>query len=108
MPTPLDLAARTERAVAAAAAAGRDLGITVADPRVLYDVFSVVVHLAPAPVVVRVPTVLPRTLAADPGAQLASSAVNSPSPAGWPTAASPSCRRARSCRANPCGATGSP
>ena len=71
MPTPRDLAARTERAVAAAAAAGRDLGITVADPRVLYDVFSVVVHLAPAPVVVRVPTVLPRTLAAHPGAQLA-------------------------------------
>ncbi|MFE7723345.1 phosphotransferase family protein [Nocardia rhizosphaerihabitans] len=29
------------------------------DPVVLHDVFSVVVHLAPAPVVVRVPTVLP-------------------------------------------------
>ena len=41
------------------------------DPRVLYDVFSVVVHLSPAPVVVRVPTVLPRTVAADPGAQAA-------------------------------------
>ena len=53
-----DLAARTDRAVAAAAASGRDVGLTVAEPRVLYDVFSVVVHLAPAPVVVRVPTVL--------------------------------------------------
>ncbi len=66
-----ELAARTERAVAAAAAAGRDLGLTVTDLRVLYDVFSVVVHLSPAPVVVRVPTVLPRTVAADPDAQAA-------------------------------------
>ncbi len=66
-----DLAARTNRAVAAAAAAGRDLGLTVAEPRVLYDVFSVIVHLEPAPVVVRVPTVLPRTVAADPDAQIA-------------------------------------
>jgi hypothetical protein len=37
---------------------------------VLYDVFSVVVHLAPAPVVARVPTVLPRLVAADPHAQV--------------------------------------
>ncbi|MGH3964354.1 MAG: aminoglycoside phosphotransferase family protein [Pseudonocardiaceae bacterium] len=66
-----ELAARTDRAVAAAAGAGRDLGLTVTDPRVLYDVFSVVVHLSPAPVVVRVPTVLPRTVAADPDAQAA-------------------------------------
>ncbi|MGH3917115.1 MAG: phosphotransferase family protein [Pseudonocardiaceae bacterium] len=66
-----DLAARTNRAVAAAAAAGRDLGLTVTDPRVLYDVFSVIVHLSPAPVVVRVPTVLPRTVAADQNAQAA-------------------------------------
>ncbi|MER7408522.1 aminoglycoside phosphotransferase family protein [Streptomyces sp. NPDC000070] len=51
--------ARTSRALAAAVAAGRDLGLTVTDARVLYDVFSVVVHLAPSPVVVRVPTVLP-------------------------------------------------
>ena len=43
----------------------------MSDPRVLYDVFSVIVHLSPAPVVVRVPTVLPRTVATDPGAQLA-------------------------------------
>jgi hypothetical protein len=71
MLTSADLAARTDRAVTAAADAGRDLGLTVTDPRVLYDVFSVVVHLSPAPVVVRVPTVLPRTVAADPDAQAA-------------------------------------
>lgn len=59
MPTPAELTARTERAVAAATDAGRALGLRVAEPRVLYDVFSVIVHLAPAPVVVRVPTVLP-------------------------------------------------
>jgi hypothetical protein len=34
-------------------------------------VFSVVVHLSPAPVVVRVPTVLPHTVAADPDVQAA-------------------------------------
>jgi Ser/Thr protein kinase RdoA (MazF antagonist) len=43
----------------------------VTDPRVLHDRFSVVVHLAPAPVVARVPTVLPRTVATDPEAQAA-------------------------------------
>ncbi|MFE3542780.1 aminoglycoside phosphotransferase family protein [Nocardia sp. NPDC059177] len=53
------LAARTARAVAAAVGAGRERGLTVHEPVVLHDVFSVVVHLAPAPVVVRVPTVLP-------------------------------------------------
>lgn len=31
----------------------------MADAKVLHDVFSVVVHLAPSPVVVRIPTVLP-------------------------------------------------
>jgi hypothetical protein len=66
-----DIAARTARAVAAATAAGRALGIRFDEPRVLYDVFSVIVHLAPAPVVVRVPTVLPRSLAADPDRQAA-------------------------------------
>lgn len=65
------IAARTQRAVVAAAAAGRELGLTVTEPRVLYDVFSVIVHLAPAPVVVRVPTVLPRTVAHAPDAQAA-------------------------------------
>ncbi|MET9762802.1 phosphotransferase [Streptomyces sp. NPDC006372] len=57
--TPDQITARTSRALAAAVAAGRDLGLTVTDATVLYDVFSVVVHLAPSPVVVRVPTVLP-------------------------------------------------
>lgn len=53
------LADRTSRAFDAAVAAGRDLGLTVTEATVLHDVFSVVVHLAPSPVVVRVPTVLP-------------------------------------------------
>ncbi|MFH8346124.1 phosphotransferase family protein [Streptomyces sp. NPDC018045] len=57
--TPDQLAARRSRALGAAVAAGRGLGLTVTDPKVLHDMFSVVVHLAPAPVVVRVPTVLP-------------------------------------------------
>jgi hypothetical protein len=50
---------RTVAAVEAAAGAARDLGLTVTDAKVLHDIFSVVVHLAPAPVVARVPTVLP-------------------------------------------------
>ncbi|TLF81120.1 phosphotransferase [Nocardia cyriacigeorgica] len=54
-----DLAARTAAAVDAAVGAGRDLGLTVTDARVLHDLFSVVVHLAPAPVVARIPTVVP-------------------------------------------------
>jgi Ser/Thr protein kinase RdoA (MazF antagonist) len=58
-------AARTQRAVAAATAAGTELGLTVRDPQVLYDVFSVIVRLDPAPVVVRVPTVLPDSALAD-------------------------------------------
>ncbi|MFC7307150.1 aminoglycoside phosphotransferase family protein [Streptomyces monticola] len=57
--TPGRLAARTARARGAAVAAGRELGLDVRDAVVLHDMFSVVVHLAPAPVVVRVPTVLP-------------------------------------------------
>ncbi|WP_424215971.1 phosphotransferase family protein (plasmid) [Streptomyces sp. BI20] len=56
--TPEQLAARTSAALAAAVAAGRDLGLTVTEPEILHDLFSVVVHLAPAPVVARVPTVL--------------------------------------------------
>ncbi|MFD7510124.1 aminoglycoside phosphotransferase family protein [Streptomyces sp. NPDC059853] len=58
--TPQQLADRTSAAVGAAVAAGRALGLTVTDPAVLHDVFSVVVHLAPSPVVARIPTVLPR------------------------------------------------
>jgi hypothetical protein len=57
--TPSHLAGRTAAALDAAVAAGRDLGLTVTGARVLHDLFSVVVHLAPAPVVARVPTVLP-------------------------------------------------
>lgn len=71
MLTPDELKARTARAVAAAASAGRDLGLHVDEPRVLYDVFSVIVHLAPAPVAVRVPTVLPPSLRARPDRQTA-------------------------------------
>ena len=37
----------------------------------LYDVFSVIVHLAPSPVVVRVPTVLPLSYTTDPETQTA-------------------------------------
>ncbi|MGA5008434.1 phosphotransferase [Streptomyces koyangensis] len=59
--TPEQLARRTASAVDAAVAAGRDLGLTVTGPRVLHDLFSVVVHLAPSPVVARVPVVLPPT-----------------------------------------------
>jgi hypothetical protein len=58
-------AARRTAAVDAAVAAGRGLGLTVDDPKVLHDLFSVVVHLAPAPVVARVPTVLPPGSAPD-------------------------------------------
>ncbi|MDG4865271.1 phosphotransferase [Streptomyces sp. T-3] len=57
--TPQQLASRTSAAVDAAVAAGRNLGLNVTDPSVLHDVFSVVVHLAPSPVVARIPTVLP-------------------------------------------------
>ncbi|MEL3944261.1 MULTISPECIES: aminoglycoside phosphotransferase/kinase family protein [Streptomyces] len=58
--TPQQRADRTSAAVAAAVAAGRGLGLNITEPTVLHDVFSVVVHLAPAPVVARIPTVLPR------------------------------------------------
>jgi hypothetical protein len=54
-----DLAARTRRAVTSASTAARELGLRVNDPKVLHDVFSVVVHLAPSSVVARVPLVLP-------------------------------------------------
>ncbi|MGZ3146630.1 hypothetical protein ACVDFE_32490 [Lentzea chajnantorensis] len=59
--TPDDIARRTTAARDAAVAAGRDLGLTVTEPAVLYELFSVVVHLAPSPVVARVPVVLPHT-----------------------------------------------
>jgi hypothetical protein len=66
-----EIAGRTARALAAATAAGAELGLRVDEPRVLYDVFSVVVHLAPAPVVVRVPTVVPPSYAKAPDVQTA-------------------------------------
>lgn len=71
MLTPADISRRTDRAVAAAVDTGRELGLTVSDPQVLHDVFSVIVHLKPAPVVARVPTVLPRCYRTDPRRQTA-------------------------------------
>lgn len=53
------LADRTRRAIEAATGAGRQLGLTISEPVVIHDAFSVVVHLAPSPVVARVPVVLP-------------------------------------------------
>jgi hypothetical protein len=68
MPPPLlsttELAARTERAVSAAIAAGRDLGLSIDSATVLHDAFSVVVRLDPAPVVARIQVVVPRQLEA--------------------------------------------
>ncbi|TDD55161.1 phosphotransferase [Saccharopolyspora elongata] len=63
--SPQQIAHRTSAAVDAAVGAGRDLGLTVTDARVLHDLFSVVVHLAPAPVVARIPTVLPHNTGLD-------------------------------------------
>jgi thiamine kinase-like enzyme len=54
--------ARTARAVSAASDVARSLGLTVSEPKVLHQLFSVVVQLAPSPVVARVPVVLPREL----------------------------------------------
>jgi hypothetical protein len=59
--TPEDIANRTNAAKEAAVAAGRELGLEITEGKVLYELFSVVVHLAPSPVVARVPTVLPHT-----------------------------------------------
>ena len=52
-----ELAERTRRATGAAMSAACDLGLRVESPTVLHDVFSVVVHLEPEPVVARVPVV---------------------------------------------------
>ena len=59
------LADRTRRATAAAVAAASELGLRVQRAEVLHDVFSVVVHLAPEPVVARIPVVLTAGTAAD-------------------------------------------
>ncbi|KUI21945.1 aminoglycoside phosphotransferase [Mycobacterium sp. GA-1285] len=69
MLTDAEIADRTVRAVAAAAATGADFGLRADEPRVLYDVFSVIVHLHPEPVVVRVPTVLPPSYTVNPDVQ---------------------------------------
>ncbi|MEV0598271.1 aminoglycoside phosphotransferase family protein [Streptomyces sp. NPDC050315] len=50
------LSERAERAVRIAVRAARRLGLRADEPRVLHDVFNVLVHLAPDPVVVRVPS----------------------------------------------------
>ncbi|ANY06060.1 phosphotransferase [Pseudonocardia sp. HH130630-07] len=57
--SPSDRARRRAAAVDAAVGAARELGLAVTGAKVLHDLFSVVVRLDPAPVVVRVPTVLP-------------------------------------------------
>ena len=50
------LTPRAEEAVPIAVEAGKRFGLAVDEPRVLHDVFNVLVHLAPSPVVVRVPS----------------------------------------------------
>jgi phosphotransferase family enzyme len=51
---------RSRRAVAAAVALARENGLRVEEPAVLNDLFSLMVHLRPAPVVARVATLMPR------------------------------------------------
>jgi hypothetical protein len=63
--TPEELADRTRRATQAAVDAARDLGLRPERATVLHDVFSVVVHLEPEPVVARVPVVLTAGTAPD-------------------------------------------
>ncbi|MEU1671342.1 phosphotransferase [Streptomyces roseifaciens] len=56
-PSPAPTAAeRAELALDLATRAGRSLGLQADEPRVLHNVFNVLVHLAPHPVVVRVPS----------------------------------------------------
>jgi hypothetical protein len=63
--TSAELADRTRRATDAAVAVATDLGLRVQRPVVLHDMFSVVVHLAPEPVVARVPVVITGATAPD-------------------------------------------
>ncbi|MDF2703418.1 MAG: hypothetical protein K0S10_2364 [Rubrobacteraceae bacterium] len=51
---------RSRRAVAAAVALAREHGLRVGEPSVLNDLFSLMVHLRPTPVVARVATCMPR------------------------------------------------
>lgn len=57
--TPQELTARRTVATECAFNAATDLGLKVEETRVLHDVFSLVVHLHPSPVVARIPLVLP-------------------------------------------------
>ena len=57
--TPEELAARTGLATEAAFNAATNLDLRVEETRVLHDAFSLVLHLHPSPVVVRIPLVLP-------------------------------------------------
>jgi len=50
----------TESAVRAAVAAAREQGVRVTEPRVIRDLTNVLVHLAPAPIIARVPITLAR------------------------------------------------
>ena len=50
------IAAKEARAVAAAVAVGRRLGLKIEEPAVLASFYSVRVELSPSPVVARVPT----------------------------------------------------
>jgi Phosphotransferase enzyme family len=50
----------SQRAVAAALALAREYGLRVEEPTVLNDLFSLMVHLRPAPVVARVTTYMPK------------------------------------------------
>lgn len=51
---------RSRRALAATVTLARRHGLRVTEPRVLNDLFSLMVHLRPAPVVARVATCMPR------------------------------------------------
>ncbi|WP_058044310.1 aminoglycoside phosphotransferase family protein [Streptomyces roseifaciens] len=78
-PSPaLTAAERAEHAVGLATRAGRGLGLQSDEPRVLHNVFNVLVHLAPHPVVVRVPS-----LAAGPLAEQAAKQRRELAVAGW-------------------------
>jgi Phosphotransferase enzyme family len=51
---------RSRRAVASTVALARKHGLRVGEPTVLHDLFSLMVHLRPAPVVARVATLMPK------------------------------------------------
>jgi Phosphotransferase enzyme family len=51
---------RSQRAIAAVVALARENGLRVEEPVVLNDLFSLMVHLKPAPVVARVATCMPK------------------------------------------------